>query len=490
MAGIQCPKRLYLAIRHPELATPPDASQQAIFDQGNLVGIEAQTHYPGGVLIDAPYNELTKALEQTEKAILAGANTLYEATFIHEGVLVRVDILHRKTSRSAWEIIEVKSSTEAKVQHVQDAAIQAWVLRGAGQKVGRVSVLHINNQFVYPDQGELFAEVDVTNQTEATLSLLPSLLASLREKLMRPEAPSLDIGPHCDDPYPCEFKDHCWGAKKIPELSVFDIPRLSTDRKWRLYQDGVIALDHPQLKTEALNETQRKMVEISNSGKRSVAAQAIERALSKWAFPLYFLDFETIGAAMPTLPGTRPYQQIPFQFSCHAQLKAGGPLLHFEYLHDQGSDPRPALIQALIDAIGNQGSVVAYNKGFEGACLSELAKFSPEHSSALIGIRDRLVDPLPVIREAVYDREFRGSFSIKKVAPALLGQSMSYEGMEVADGGAAQLAYARLTSGALSEAERASLKQAMLDYCRRDTIAMVNLVEWLRGAANGRLPSE
>lgn len=159
--------------------------------------------------------------------------------------------------------------------------------------------------------------------------------------------------------------------------------------------------------------------------------------------------------------------------------------MHREYLHDQDTDPRPNLVEALVNTIGSEGSVVSYNKAFESTCINNLAETYRAHTDALLNIRDRLVDPLPIFRANVYDPAFRGSFSIKNVAPALLGNSMSYKGMEISDGTAAQIAYQRLITGEIDPNEKIQLKNAMLDYCRKDTLAMANLVEWLQNAIKG-----
>lgn len=482
MKGLQCPKSLYLSVHHPDLAGATTAALHSVFEQGHRVGLEAQKRFPGGVLIDAPHTDLALALKQTADAVASGALILYEATFVHDGVLVRVDILSRKKVGDPWHIVEVKSTTKVKDQHIDDAAVQMWVLRGAGERVASISIMHINNQCVFPDLSRLFTVAEVTGAVEGAAKSLPNAIAKFKKLLQGAAAPVLDIGPHCDAPYECEFKTHCWEEKKIPEFSVFDIPGLSSKRKWELYKKGVVDLATLLSAEEKLSPTQRMMTEVTLSGKRILNRKSVERELAEWQFPLYFLDFETIGPAIPRYPGTRPFEQVPFQFSCHTQMEPGGILLHSEYLHDSASDPREPLIRALVDTIGEHGSVVAYNKGFEGGCLSALAKAFPTYDDQLLDIGSRLVDPLPIFRAHVYDREFRGTFSIKSVAPAILGDELSYEGMAVADGTGAQTAFEELIADGATDVRRSELRHAMLDYCRKDTIAMANLVEWLRGA--------
>jgi len=484
MQGLQCPKALYLAIHHPELAPPVGKSQQVIFDRGHQVGELAQKRFPGGILIDAPYTDPEAALRQTQVALANPATTaIFEATFVHEGVLVKADILHRENSNSPWELIEVKSATSCKREYLPDAAVQAWVIRGAGVSLWRVSILHINTNCVYPDLDQIFSSVDVTRETE---ELLPGLLAeilNLRVFLEKSGVPELPIGPHCDDPHPCAFMEHCWRQSRIPELSVLDVPSLGA-RKWELFAQGKVRLE--DLRGEVLSSTQARVVEVSLSGKRFVDRVAIQQELSRWRHPLLYLDFETIAFVPPRYPGTRPYQQVPFQFSLHIQLQPGGPVAHTEYLHEDVTDPRPAIIQALLASLGTEGSIVSYNATFEGQRIEEMAKAFPEHAARLRALLPRLVDPLPLMRRAVYDKAFHGSFSIKSVAPALLGPEMSYEGMLVADGGDAQLAFEELIHPATPAARRGELRAAMIDYCRKDTLAMVHLVAWLETASPGR----
>lgn len=305
--GLQCEKALYLTVREPDLAGEISDSQQRIFDQGTEVGVFAQKLFPDGKIVDAPYNNPALALDQTQSAIKAGALHIYEATFQHQDVLVKVDILTRQTPKSAWEIVEVKSSTQAKDVHIQDAAIQMWVVRGAGLKVKSASILHINNQCVFPALENLLTRADVTTEVEELQSGIPKTVKAFLKLLASDTPPKQDIGPHCDDPYECSFKVHCWSKKKIPSPSTFDIPRLSSKTKWDLYSKNLVALESVDLKK--LNATQRRMVECSISKKRFVDKTSIKKAIVGWEYPFAFLDFETIAYAIPRYDGVRPYQQ-------------------------------------------------------------------------------------------------------------------------------------------------------------------------------------
>jgi hypothetical protein len=207
--------------------------------------------------------------------------------------------------------------------------------------------------------------------------------------------------------------------------------------------------------------------------------EAIHAQLSQWQFPLVFLDFETISPAIPRYEGCKPFEHTPFQFSVHTWDSPESPVTHIEFLHTTADDPRPDLIPALLDACGNQGSIVAYFGRFESERIESLARYSPEHAEALTQLITRIVDPLPIIRGTIYDNAFNGSFSLKKVAPALLGAEASYAEMVVANGGDAQRAFEALISPNTPGDKKEEIRQAMLAYCKKDTEVMVDLVKWL-----------
>lgn len=474
MRGLQCEKNLFLSVHHPELEPTVSDSQQALFDQGHEVGARAQKEFPGGVLVDAPYYETDAAVEQTRAAIERNASTIYEATFSAGGVTARIDILHRESSTSPWQLIEVKSSTSAKQEHLDDVAIQLHVAEGAGLTIGSAYVMHINNQATAPDLKNLFARVDVTEDVRLRLEQIQKKIGELKRVLSLNDAPKIEIGAHCSDPYDCPFQDHCW--KHVPESSIFDIPGIGK-KAWKLYSAGIVSIsDSKFVPSSAI---QRNRVEAVRTGVRWIDKSAIKDQISEWRWPLTYLDFETIAFAIPRYDGTRPYQQVPFQFSALRQQMIGGPLEETFYLHDDSSDPRPPLIKALIGAAEGPGSVVAYNMSFEATCIRALISAFPDYTGELVSIVDRLVDPLPIFRSSVYDKEFSGSFSIKSVAPAILGSSSSYEGMAVADGEAAQRAFLELIKAKHGSPDHQQLRTGMLAYCRKDTTEMAELVKWL-----------
>lgn len=476
MRGYRCLKCIYLTIHHPELEAPITPETQALFDQGNEVGAKAREYYPGGMLIDNKPWDFGGVLAKTRELLANGTPIIYEAAFEYMGCYARADIIQFSPTTKRWRIFEVKSTTKVKPEHYDDIGLQAWIMAKSGLPLEQINIVHINNECRYPDLSNLFKEVDVTNEIrERYLSVQPKI-HEIISTIKQTEAPSTNIGKYCLEPTECGFTEHCWKQKNIPEQSVFDL-YLIKDKKWDYYYDGILSLDDPRLSD--LTDIQERVVACFKTGERYIDKEAIKTAVSEWQFPLIFLDFETINPAIPRYDGCKPFEQVPFQFSVHTLQSRDAEITHHEFLHDSNTDPRPSLIPALISACGEYGSIVAYNSKFESGRIKAMAEHYKEHSDVLMKLTERIVDPLPIIRQAVYDNGFAGSFSLKNVAPALLGTAHCYDNMIVADGNAAQRAFEELISPHSSIEQKKYLRNAMLEYCKKDTFVMVELVKWL-----------
>lgn len=476
LKGYQCHKCVYLTIHNRELATPPDAAKQAIFNQGHLVGAEARKHFPGGVLVDQPYYDFVGSIQKTKELIASGAEIIYEAAFEYSGCYARADILQYSNESKKWNIFEVKSSTSVKEENIDDISLQAWIIANSGLPIETISLMHINNQCVYPDLNNLFTTVDLTQAIRDGYKEIRPRLIDILDIIKQPSVPDIGIGEHCSKPYDCDFMAHCWKENRVPALSVLDLPKIG-NKKWELYNEGIIDLNDERLTD--LSTNQQRMVDVFKSGNRFINSAGVKDEMSEWEYPYIYIDFESISPAIPRYNGTRPYQQVPFQLSVHIQTSPDSPLKHIEYLHTSDNDPRDEIIPVLLNACGNAGSIIAYYMKYESDRIKELALYSPEHTDELTALLDRIVDPLPVIRNNVYDNEFKGSFGLKYTAPALLGNEASYKGMDVADGTAAQRAYDKMRSPDTKPTEKVMLEKALLEYCKKDTLVMVDLVQWL-----------
>lgn len=478
VAGHQCLKRVYLQVHEPDMAGEADEKTQAVMEQGREVGRWAQKMFPGGLLIEAGHEELGKALEQTEQAVAKKhLPAVFEAAFAHDKILARVDILKRLPT-NRWRLIEVKSSNSLKDYHLYDVAIQRHILEGCGFKV-IPCLMHLNREYVYDgrryDLKRLFVIHDLTDEIKAIKEEVKDLIREERKVLARATPPDIEPGSQCRNPFTCEFYDHC--NKPLPVDHVENLPGISAKNLEKLAALGIESIaDIP--KDFPLTDRQKRAWECAKTGKPWFG-KGLKEALAELRYPLYFMDFETLGVALPRYAGMSPYDQIPFQWSVHVQRKLGADLEHYEFLPEENVDPRLAFVMALFPVVGKKGSVVAYNAGFESGCLEDLAQWFPKYRDNITNIQKRLWDLLPVMRDHVYHSAFCGSFSLKSVLPALV-PGMSYDGMEVAEGSDAGLAWEKMIHGEVQGMERNRLREALLAYCKQDTLAMVRLLDVLR----------
>lgn len=469
----QCPKRLWLHTHQPDLAVEDDAQRQRLAD-GTRFGDLARDLLGGGTLI-AHQDDLAKAIDVTRDAVATArhGDRLFEAAFSHDGVLVRADALER--TRRGWVLTEVKSSTAVKPYQVDDVAVQSWVLQQAGLSLHEVRVGVVDNTFVYRVPGDynglLRTEV-VDADVKPLVEQVDAWVAQARTTLAGP-MPDIRTGAQCEDPFPCPFIDFCQSQE--PPEAEYPISSLYKGGK---IVEALRADGHRDLRDVPLerlkNPIHRRAVTSIRAG-RALIEDELPRLLAALPYPRYYLDFETIHFAVPRWLGTRPYQQIPFQFSCHIET-APGQVEHREFLDLSGESPIEPFADALIAACGDDGPIVVYNQSFESGRIKELAEILPDRATRLMRLRGRLWDLLPPIRNHYYHPDLHGSFSIKKVLPTAVPE-MSYRRLnEVQDGGSAQAAYLEAVSGSASVERKAAIRGALTKYCSHDTFAMQVLI--------------
>ncbi len=474
----QCPKRLWLMIHQPELGEQ-DAGAEARFATGHAVGDIACALHPEGVMIEAEPN-LSAALATTARLLAKRhPGPLFEATFEHDGVLVRADIMIR-AGADGWHVAEVKSSTAPKPYHVGDLATQVWVMQAAGVTLAGAAIRHIDNAFVLmreEDYAGLFADADLLAEASAVAQHRPKVAAAARAVLAG-EEPVREMGGHCTDPFSCEFAAHCGrDLPPGPEWPVTDLP-YGTGKKWAA--QGIVdllALDEAQLAPR-----DARILAATRDGTPWHDPAGARAAMAGWTHPRAFLDFETINPAVPRWIGTRPYQQVPFQFSLHLE-DADGVMTHHEFLRADGTDPRRPCAKALVALIPADATIIAYNASFEQRVLRDLARNVPELAGPLLSMEARTVDLLPIARAHWYHRDQRGSWSIKAVLPTLT--ALGYDHLEVKDGGNAQEAFREAIDPATTPDRRWALEEALKAYCALDTLAMVEVMRKLAGEGCG-----
>lgn len=475
LAGLQCNKLLWYQYNAKDEIPAPDAGTQTIFDQGHLVGNYAQKLFPDGLEIKAEYNEIEKTLEDSLRA-LQFRKPLFEAGFKYKDAFARADILN-PIGNDAWDIIEVKSSTEVKGINLQDVALQCYVYEGAGIKVRKCWIYFINNQYIRKGDIEpekLFSKEEISSEVE---KLLPGVEKNLRymvDVIQLSKYPDIKIGPQCNDPYNCPLVDNCWSF--LPKNNVFTLTRIGK-KGFGLLDAGISDIkDIP--KSYQLTEKQLIQVEAIHTRIPNINRQGIQGFLNTLEYPLYFLDFETFMTAIPMYDNVRPYQSIPFQYSLHVLKAASAKPEHYSFLADGKKDPRPELLKLLKKLLGNSGSIIAYNAGFEKGKLADASATFIEYKDWFESIQKRIIDLLSPFRSFdYYHPDQNGTASIKAVLPTLTGKS--YKGMEIADGGTASNEYLRVTFGDVDTLDRQHVRNQLEEYCGLDTMAMVWIVEKL-----------
>lgn len=433
--GMQCHKSLWLHLNQPEERDETRESQQQIFDIGHNVGELAQQLFPGGIDASRGDHSLVhEAITYTAELINNGQTVIYEAAFSDGETLCYMDILVKEPD--GWAAYEVKASTQVKDYQVKDVAFQYFVITRSGLPLKRVSLVHVNNQYVRHgdlDIRKLFAIEPMTERLLPMQNNIPFDLLSLQEMLKAGFMPEISMGSQCNNPFPCDFLEFCQQSRPAEE-------------------------DEGESRPATRNQDE------------------LDQFLDELEYPLYFMDFETIQFAVPQYDESRPYQQIPFQYSLHLQQSKGGPLTQFSFLGTPPTDPRPEFIQSLLAHLGSSGSIIVWNQTFENTRLKEIARDFPEYSSMINPLFDRVVDLMvPFRKKYLYTPDMNGSYSLKAVLPALV-PDLSYSNLEIQEGGSAGLTYESLYNDTDPESI-ATKRENLLKYCELDTLSMVRILE-------------
>lgn len=474
LSGLQCPKLLWTLVNRPDSLPAVDIVTQHMFDQGHLVGEMAKRLFPGG--IDIPHDDFRENVAATRR-LVAERKPLFEGGILAGGIYCRVDILD-PVSEDEWDIVEIKSSTSVKDVHIDDVAFQKFCCEKAGLKIRACKLGFINNQYVKRgeiDPQKLFILEDISTEVEEISGSVEERIVDLLEVLSNKACPDAAIGQHCLAPYDCPLRAECWGF--LPENSIFDL-RGGRTKQFSLFEQGILCIkdipDHIPLSGQ-----QQIQKECVLTGNVHVEKEEIRQFLDGLRYPLYYLDFETVALAIPVYDGTRPYQDIPFQFSLHVVETDGSEAMHHSFLAEGREDPRPQILSELQRLLGSEGSIIAYNAGFEVGVLKGLVEAFPEYMGWLEGILTRVVDLLfPFTNFHYYNASQKDTASLKRVLPAVTGKG--YGEMGIGEGMDASVAYARITYGSATEEEIARVRADLVDYCKLDTEGMIWVVEELR----------
>ncbi len=507
----QCPKALWLSVYKPNEAII-DASVEVRFADGNAVGdlamglfgdfVEVTTHTASGRL------DLSAMIQKTKEEMTRGTEVICEASFSYnngkQSNYCAVDILRREGD--GWAIYEVKSTTshvadasltdkkfvEKVMKYATDIAFQKWVLENCGVTITSTYLVTLNSDYVRKgdiDIQQLFNIIDIKNLVANEYAKVENISCDAHAILEQTSEVNKKIGMHCTNPYECAFWKYCTKQAGLDlendKATVFNLYRMNANNKFEYFDKGIVSFN--DVCNENLNIKQRTQVDCTLNNTDYINKEGIKEFLNKITYPLYFLDFESMQQTLPQWDGTRPYMQICFQYSLHYIEHEGGELKHKAFLApSDGTDPRRALAEALCQDIPQDTCVMAYNDPFEKTRIKEMAEVYPDLATHLNNIRENIIDLLIPFREVhCYTPAMGGSFSIKSVLPALFpnDDELNYHNLcnLVQNGGDAMTIFPQIKNMPADDAEKA--RQALLNYCHLDTLAMVRVWEKLKELA-------
>ena len=475
--GLQCPKFLWMEVYEPNKLPKVDEILQHRFDQGHLVGELAKGVYPNGINIEA--EDFEENLKKS-KEFLAKRKPLFEVAFKNSRIYSRADILVPVNS-DEWDIVEVKSSTSPKPEHIHDLAFQKYCYEQEGLNIRKCFLMHINGKYIRNGKinpKELFLQKDVdVNVAEASKNIKENI-AYFLQIMDNSSPPKEKVCANCTGPNNCAYPEEFWSF--LPENNIFCLYRCGK-KGIELYERDILSIkDIPAGFNLSANQNIQKKCE--ETGKPHIEQKKIKSFLNDLEYPLHFLDFETYSIAVPLLDGTSPYQQIPFQFSLHILASMDSKSEHHSFLADGSEDPRIQFMKALKSVIGNKGSVIVYNQPFENRILNELQRDFPDQDW-MQSVSGRFVDLLIPFRQFYYyNPKQQGSASIKEVLPAVTGKA--YTDLEIASGESANIQFLYMAHGATdgskpSAEEVKKIIENLLKYCKLDTEGMIEILKVL-----------
>ncbi|MDE5592636.1 MAG: DUF2779 domain-containing protein [Clostridiales bacterium] len=456
----------------------PDASAEARMRVGTEVGELAKGlfgKYADATVLKADETpDIPAMIERTKQLIAAGEESICEAAFSYGGLYCAVDVLHKEDE--GYAIYEVKSTTTVKPYHIADVAYQKYVLEKCGINVVDAHVVVLNNKYVR--HGELdikrLFSIDggeyLVPKIDAEYSVVESNLQKAEAMITSDVEPIAELG--CKQCTGCAFWKYC--SRDLPKPNVFDLYGCSKKRKY--YEDGIVSFDDLLIKRgDELSDVQLRQIDYALHDRGTyIDKSAIAEFLDKLTYPLYFLDFETMQLSVPEYDGTHPFEQIPFQYSLHYVESDGGDVMHKEFLAEADADPRRALAERLCADIPENACTLAYNASTEKGIVGTLAKQFPDLSKRLLKIQSGIEDLLPIFKKGnYYKREIGGSFSIKSVLPAVFPDKDYHNLDGVQNGMDAMTVFPKLKTMSTEQAQKA--RAQLLEYCERDTEAMVLL---------------
>jgi len=476
---LQCKKYLWLNKIRPELL-PEDISDslKKAFSAGFEVEKIAYQLYPNGVDVDE--KDIQKAKVKTRELIKEKTLVIFQATVSGVKLFCRSDIIKYNEDIDGWDLIEVKSSTEVKNIYIDDLAFQKICLEEAGLKVGRILLVHVNNQYVKDgniNPHEFLVETDISESVKEKIEETKIEVNNALEVLKIKEEPEIQVLRQCKNPYECPFIPYCW--KNFPAHSIYSIGGALGKKKLEaLLDEGILEVKDIPLEYLSTEKLKKHHYTVENNIAH-IEKDNIKREIEKIEYPVYYLDYETFGPAIPIIDGYRPYQRVVFQYSLHVQESPNSELKHYYFLAKDSKDPTYEMAKSLQEHIGKDGTVIAWNMGFEQGCNTEMGEREVEFKIFFEDINKRMYDLMQIFKEGHYvHKEFHGSASLKKVLPVIVPE-LNHDELDISEGMTASNNWGDMVTKDMSQEEKDKIYDDLLEYCELDTLAMVRILEEL-----------
>ena len=471
---LQCPKYLWLYKNKKELYKgEEDLDYKQL--QGESVEFWVYSQYKEGVDCEAEGGDIFKSIDKTKEIMNSGGQVLIQPSFYDGDLFCRNDLLVFDKKSKKWDLIEVKSSTKVEDLHITDVAFQKVCLENCGLKINKTYLYFVNNEYVRKGDIEPKKLIKKEDITERVLLVEAGLKERIKEALVFIEKivkePDVKIIKQCHNPYDCAFLEYCW--KDIPKHSIYN---LSLKEKYLMELVEKNKINIEDVSEDIISRENKKKYYLAKiTDKIFIDKEGIDSELSNLVFPLYFLDYESYNPAVPLFDGYKPYQQMVFQYSLHIKESPKSKVEHYQFLADKWEDPCPELLKSLTNQIGNVGTIVVWNDVFEKGRNEEMAEMYPKFKEKLLSINSRVYDlGTPFKKNYYVHKEFKGGWSIKVVLPVMV-PTLSHKNLNIQEGGTASESYRELIDKSIEKTEKEKLKDDMLEYCKMDTLAMVEI---------------
>lgn len=472
----QCPKAFFMYKNYPYLRDPVSKEKQFTFNRGHEVGKIAQSLFPGGTDVSLQTKNASETALQTQELLHNNIHTIYEATFIYNGALVMVDILHFNEGK--WYAYEVKSSLKISEVYVKDACLQYYVLKNSLSDFEDLFLVTLNGDYIRQEEIEinkLFKKRSIKNEGEKNLEYFIHCTAEINLLIEKNLTPDIKIGRQCFSPYVCDFFGSCW-KNTSGEKSVFNIGKVDKEQLFSWFYAGIDTVEKINRETEIKPHLLLQINALLNNSEM-LNAPEIKKFLSKIPANSCYMDMEVWSPAIPKFSGHKPFEQLPFLFS--VSYKKENEIKSFHHLIPDGTNDIKAFIIALIYSIEKFDGIVVYDKNLELQVLAKIENLLPEFTRDIHKIRNRIFDlSEPVQNFYYYHPKFKGNFSLKAIAE-VLSENSSYENMEVQSGIVAMHKYESLLKED-NPFTKEEIKQQLIDYCNEDTLTCLKFHEYLK----------